>query len=175
MTADVSRIAGELQAPVAAVCRALQIRRSTVYARRRCHPTRRTAMAAALDVQVRAIHAESRGRYGCPRVHQELIRQGHRVGRKRVETRMRALGLVGRRPRRFRRTTEANASHCPAPNRLERRFQWAAPNRAWVGDITYVWTLAGQAYLACWSTCARGASWAGRCRLAATRSWPCER
>lgn len=148
MTADVSRIAGELGAPVAAVCRALQIPRSSAYARQRRRPPRRVLTTAALDVEVRAIHAESHGRYGSPRVHEELVRRGHRVGRKRVEARMRALGLVGRRPRRFRRTTEANPSHCPAANLLDRRFHWEAPNQAWVGDITYVWTLAGWAYLA---------------------------
>ncbi|HYX67482.1 MAG TPA: IS3 family transposase [Burkholderiales bacterium] len=148
MTADVSRIAGELGAPVAAVCRALQVPRSTAYARRGRPPSPRMRATAALDVKVRTVHAESHGRYGSPRVHQELARWGHRVGRKRVEARMRALGLVGRRPRRFRRTTEANPAHCPAPNLLDRRFQWAAPNRAWVGDITYVWTLTGWAYLA---------------------------
>lgn len=35
-----------------------------------------------------------------------------------------------------------------APNLLEQNFTAAAPNQAWVGDITYVWTLEGWAYLA---------------------------
>lgn len=61
---------------------------------------------------------------------------------------MRALGLRARRPKRFRRTTEADPSRMPAPNLLERRFDSWQPDEAWVGDITYVWTLAGWVYLA---------------------------
>lgn len=148
MTADVTRIAGELNAPVTAVCRAFDIPRSTVYARRGRPTSARAKDTAVLDVEVRAVHAESHGRYGSPRVFQQLRRQGRRVGKKRVEARMRALSLVGRRPRRFRRTTESDPTHVPAPNVLRRRFTWSQPNQAWVGDITYVWTARGWAFLA---------------------------
>ncbi|RYG75522.1 IS3 family transposase, partial [bacterium] len=135
-------------APVAAVCRTLKVARSTVYTRRRKTTTRREVETTALDVEVRAAHAESGGTYGSPRVHVALRRKGRRVSRKRVEARMRVLGLVGRRPRRYRRTTEANAEHDKARNLLDRRFEWPSPNQAWVGDITFVWTAQGWAYLA---------------------------
>ena len=148
MTADVHRLADETHASVAAVCRALEVPRSTVYARRSRAPSRRAAETASLDVEVAAIHRESKKRYGSPRVHQELRRRGQRVSRKRVEHRMRAQGLVGRRPKRFRRTTEANPTHIPAPNILDRRFDWPEPDQAWVGDITYLWTARGWVYLA---------------------------
>jgi putative transposase len=148
VTADVHRLADESQASVAAVCRTLSIPRSTVYARRAKAVSARERQTAAIDVEVKAVHTQSRGRYGSPRVHRELRRQGRHVSRKRVEARMRALNLVGRRPKRFRRTTKTDPSHLPAPNLLDRRFDWAAPNTAWVGDITYVWTALGWAYLA---------------------------
>jgi transposase InsO family protein len=61
---------------------------------------------------------------------------------------MRALGLCARRPKHFRRTTQSDRSHTPAPNLLARRFNWEVPNRAWAGDITYVWTAEGWCYLA---------------------------
>ena len=41
-----------------------------------------------------AIHAESRHRYGSPRVHMELRERGQRIGRKRVARLMRAAGCV---------------------------------------------------------------------------------
>ncbi|MDB4982029.1 MAG: family transposase [Myxococcales bacterium] len=148
MTADVTRIAGELNAPVTAVCRAFDIPRSTVYARRGRPASARAKDTAALDVEVRAVHAESHGRYGSPRVFHQLRRLGRNVSKKRVEARMRELSLVGRRPRRFRRTTESDPTHVPAPNVLDRRFRWPQPNHAWVGDITYVWTARGWAFLA---------------------------
>lgn len=61
---------------------------------------------------------------------------------------MRALGLQGKRPKRFRKTTRRNPLHAIAPNVLARRFMWSEPNQAWVGDITYVWTHSGWAFLA---------------------------
>jgi len=66
----------------------------------------------------------------------------------RVEASMRKQAIRGRRPKRFRRTTEANPAHIPAPNLLNREFTAERPNQVWVGDITYVWTQAGWAYLA---------------------------
>jgi putative transposase len=61
---------------------------------------------------------------------------------------MRKKGLCGKRPRRFRRTTIRDPRQQPAPNRLARQFRWKMPNQAWVGDITYVYTLGGWAYVA---------------------------
>lgn len=148
MTADVHLFADECKASVAAVCRALDVPRSTAYARRTRVPSRRAQQTAELDVAVKAAHAASEGRYGSPRVHQALRRTGYRVARKRIATRMRLLGLRARRPKRFRRTTEADPSKVAAPNLLARRFDGWQPEQAWVGDITFIWTLAGWVYLA---------------------------
>ncbi len=148
MSAAVHSLAKAANASVSAVCRVLEISRSTVYARQSPTPSARARATAALDVQIAAIHQESRGRYGSPRVHRELRRRGQRVGRKRVEARMRAQGLCGKRPRRFRRTTVRDPRQQPAPNRLARQFHRGKPNQAWVGDITYVYTLGGWAFVA---------------------------
>ena len=148
MTADVTRLAGETDSSIAAVCRALSVPRSSVYAQRSCPDSARGDDNARLDVEITAVHAESKRRYGSPRIHRELQRRGRRVGRKRVEARMRRLGLQGRRTKRCRRTSQADSSHTPAPNVLDRRFVWPSPNQAWVGDISYVWTQQGFVYLA---------------------------
>jgi transposase InsO family protein len=148
VTAHVHLIADESGTSVSAVCRVLGVPRSTVYARRARRPSKRAKETAALDVAVRAVHAQSERRYGSPRVHRELRRAGYHIARKRVAMRMRVLGLVARRPKRFRRTTDADPTKVPAPNVLARRFDGWRPDRAWVGDITYIWTLAGWAYLA---------------------------
>lgn len=149
MSADVHLMAAETDTSVAAVCRALEVPRSTVYARRGRPLSDRARETAKLDVEIAAVFAENKGRYGSPRVHRVIRNRCKRLGRKRVEARMRVLRLKARRPKRFRRTTEANPTHMPAPNVLDRRFDdWTRPNQAWVGDITYIWTHGGWVYLA---------------------------
>lgn len=148
MTVDVRRFATEVNASVSAVCKALGLSRSTVYSRANATLSARAVETVELDAAIQAEFAASGQRYGSPRVHQSLRRKGRRVSRKRVENRMRAMGLRGRVPKRFRRTTRSNPEHVPAPNVLERRFLWPEPNQAWVGDLTYVWTRNGWAYLA---------------------------
>lgn len=148
MTVDIRLFASEANASIAAVCKALGLSRSTVYARESAKLSARAVDTVELDAEIRHEFEASGKRYGSPRVHRALTGKGRKVSRKRVEHRMRTLGLQARRPKRFRRTTESNPRHVPAPNVLDRRFIWPEPNRAWAGDITYVWTLAGWAYLA---------------------------
>lgn len=148
MTAVVSELTHEAGASVSAVCRALGTSRSAVYARRQATSGPRARETAALDAEIAAVHSEHKGRYGSPRVHSTLKTRGHRIGKNRVARRMRALGLRGRRPKRFRRTTDSAHSFPVAANVLDRRFTWDRPNAAWVGDVTYIWTALGWVYLA---------------------------
>jgi putative transposase len=148
VTADVHLLADQTRTSVAAVGRALQLPRSSAYARRNRPLSRRALDTARLDVEVTAVHEGSKRRYGSPRVHRALRRQGRRVSRKRVEARMRALGLRSKRAKRFRCTTQADAAHAPSPNLLKRSFARAAPHQAWCGDITFIWTEQGWVYLA---------------------------
>jgi putative transposase len=130
------------------LCANLGVSRSGYYKWRSSSPSRRTRDDERLGAEIRAIHRASRERYGSPRIHAELRAQGRSVARKRVARLMRrhALRAVGRR--KFRRTTDSFHRHPVAPNLLEQDFRVDAPNRVWVGDITYVWTLEGWAYLA---------------------------
>ncbi len=136
------------QWPVDVQCDVLGVSRSGYYAWRGRPEAPRAADDAALVVEIKAAHKAGRGNYGSPRVHRELRAKGRRVGRKRVERLMRQQGIVARRKRRFRRTTDSNHPHPIAPNVLERNFDVELPNTAWVTDVTYVWTHEGWLYLA---------------------------
>jgi transposase InsO family protein len=131
------------------MCRVLDVSASGFHAWQRRQPAARAIADALLQVRIAAIHRASRQRYGSPRVHQEL-RQGQqiRVGRKRVARLMRQAGLVAKRARRFRVTTQSRHPYPVAPNVLDRQFAVAQPNRAWAADITYVPTGEGWLYLA---------------------------
>src|SRR5439155_16036710 len=112
---------------------------SGFYAWLRRKPSPRATADAALTERIRAAHARSRGTYGAPRVHAELRAAGQVAARKRVARLMRAAGLVGCRPRPFRRTTLTDPT-ARAEDLVRRDFRAAAPDRLWVADITYVRT-----------------------------------
>jgi putative transposase len=130
------------------MCRVLEVSRQGFYAWCQRRASRHRLDDDRLAARIKAIHAGSRGRYGSPRVHAQLRREGARVGKKRVERLMREQGLEARRKRKFRRTTDSNHDLPVAPNVLERDFDTDGPNQVWVTDITYVSTLEGWLYLA---------------------------
>jgi len=134
--------------PVRLLCRVLGVSRAGFYAWHTREPSPHAHADERLGLEIAAIHAESRRRYGSPRVHAELGDRGHRVGRKRVARLMRQRGLAGRRRRRFRATTDSRHAFPIASNILARQFAQAAPDVAWVTDITYIATGEGWLYLA---------------------------
>ncbi len=134
--------------PITILCRVLHVARSAYYAWARRGVSARTTADEALAQQVAAAHARSRRTYGAPRIHAELRAQGTRCARKRVARLMRAAGLTGCHRRRRVRTTVADPTRPPAPNLVARAFTASAPNRLWIGDITYVATQEGWLYLA---------------------------
>ena len=93
------------QRNVKRACELLEVSRAADYAYRTATPSARQRTDDELTEHVRQAHQASKGRYGAPRVHAELRRRGHRHARKRVARLMRAAGLCGRRPRRWKRTT----------------------------------------------------------------------
>ena len=134
--------------PISRLCAVMNVTRSGYYAWSSGRTTKRRSADMALGEAIAAIHVESRSTYGSPRVHAALIKKGHRVSRKRVARLMREQRLRGKRRRHFRKTTVVELSHEPAPNVLDRNFRTSAPDQAWAGDITYIWTREGWLYLA---------------------------
>ncbi len=134
--------------PLAAMCRVLEVSRSGYYRWLTAEPSERTREDDRLRPAVAAVHAESAGTYGSPRVHAELVDLGFEIGRHRVARLMREQGLSGVAPRRFRRTTDSKHNLGFAPDLVQREFNPTEPNRVWASDITYVWTDDGWAYLA---------------------------
>lgn len=134
--------------PVRILCAAVGVSPSGYYAWRARGPSARARSDAALTLEIRRSHARSRGTYGVPRVHADLLEAGFRVSRKRVARLMRAEGLAGVHRRRFVRTTIRDEHAEPFPDLVDRDFTAAGPDRLWVADITALPTRAGHCYLA---------------------------
>lgn len=139
------------QHAITTMCRVLRVSKAGYYAWVPRPPSAHTTADEQLADRIRAVHRASRRTYGSPRVQEELKAQGERHGRKRIARLMRTHGIRAKAVRRFRVTTDSKHAHPVAPNTLARQFavdQVAAPNRVWVGDITYLTTREGWLYLA---------------------------
>ena len=134
--------------PVRALCALLDVSPSGFYAWLGREPSARAVEDAELREAIGEVHAGSRGTYGSPRVHAELVAGGWTVGVNRVARLMREGGIRVRPARAFCRTTRSDAAHVPAPNELQRDFSAEGPNEKWGGDVTYVPTGEGWLYLA---------------------------
>jgi len=133
---------------IAAMCRVLDVSRQGFYRYVRSLSSPRIAREAELRERIAALHVESLGSYGSPRIRRELRKRGERVSKRRVERIMRGAGIVGTPRRRHRTTTRANPAHPVEANVLDRDFTATRPDQRWVTDITYIWTEEGWTYLA---------------------------
>ena len=121
---------------------------------------RQRAAAAPAPWQAAAQAAFTRHarRYGTRRLRAELRAEGHAVGRYALRSWLHRHGLraLSTRPQRPR-TTVADPAAVVAENRLLGQPAPTAPDRVWVGDITYLPLLGGRwCYLATWrDTCSR--------------------
>jgi len=85
-----------------------------------------------LTETLRTIHTVSRGTYGAPRVHAELVADGVRVGKNRIARLMRHAGVAGITRRKFAITTVRDGAR-QAPDLVDRSFTADAPNVLWGG------------------------------------------
>lgn len=130
------------------MCRVLEVSRSGYYAWLKRAPSERTKANAALLETIRAIHVESDGTYGAPRIHADLPSKGARASLNRVARVMRGAGIRGVSRRKWTKTTRRDRDARPAPDLLERDFTATGPDQVWVADITYIPTSSGFLYLA---------------------------
>jgi len=134
--------------PVTLMCRVLDVSRSGYYAWLGRGPSPRARANAALLVTIKAVHEESDGTYGSPRMHSELPDRGVQASLNRVARVMRTAGIQGVSRRRGVRTTWRSKEDAPAGDLVNRDFTATGPNQLWVADITYIPTWAGFLYLA---------------------------
>jgi putative transposase len=135
--------------PVALMCRALEVNRTSFHDWERRAPSDRALTDAWLTEKIKAIHEAKRKVYGAPRIHAELrMQHGIKVSRKRVERLMRAAGISGLVSRKRGRTTVRVPGVRVADDLVERQFRPDSPNVLWLADITYLRSWEGWLYLA---------------------------
>jgi putative transposase len=130
------------------LCHTLGVSRAGYYAWLARKASDAEVRRAELTEEVKAIHAEVKGRYGSPRIHAELVDRGHACSVNYVAQVMREAGIAARTKRKFRQTTDSNHELPTAENVLDRDFDPERPNESWCADVTYIPTREGWLYLA---------------------------
>jgi putative transposase len=117
--------------PVAVICEVLDYPRSQVYYQ---------AQEPVDETEIKAVIAKIAGKYptyGYRRITAQLQRQGHEINHKRVARLMGEMGIMGKPPRKRKRTTNSNHEYRRYSNRVM-NLSIDRPNQVWVGDITYI-------------------------------------
>jgi putative transposase len=130
------------------MCQVFNISRSGYYHWLKNPVSPRKKKDMQLKEKIRQIYKKSRQRYGSPRIHQQLLREGYAIGKKRVERLMSEIGICAVAKKKYKATTDSSHSKPVAENHLNRDFTPDKPNTSWVADITYIWTAEGWLYLA---------------------------
>ena len=111
-------------------------------------PSNRAVETQQIKEQIHTLYRESKGRYGSPKITDELRNSGWRVSRPRVARIMRSEGLRSIICKKFKGMTTDSSHNLPvAANILNRDFHALEPSEKWVSDITYLPTDQGWVYL----------------------------
>jgi putative transposase len=119
------------------MCRIYGVTRAGYYAWRSRERSERERQNEMLASEIRAVHTESRGTYGSPRVHQALRSRGHRVGKHRVARLMRTHGIKARVAT-IRYTNPSLQRYFGSIPNQQLDLELERPDQVWVGDITYL-------------------------------------
>jgi putative transposase len=133
---------------VAALCRSLGVSRSGYYDWSTRRPSQRDCSDARLLKSIEAIHKAHRGAYGALKTYKQLQAQGISAGKHRVARLRSQAGIEARRKQRFRVSVEHHKTPEAAPDLLNRAFTAPAPDKVWVGDMTFIRTRQGWLHLA---------------------------
>ena len=130
------------------MCQVLHVSRSGYYYCMKYPISKRKIEDMKLRQKILNIYRNSRKTYGSPRIYQQLLREGYRIGKKRVERLMQGLDIQAVAKKKYRATTDSRHTQPVAENHLHRKFRADKPNQVWVADITYIYTQEGWLYLA---------------------------
>ena len=131
------------------ICRTLEVSASAYYERRTGRRSARAIEDERLLARIREVHERNYCAYGYRRMSIALKREGESVGKGRVQRLMRKAEIQGAKRRgKSWRTTKPDPKAQRRPDLVERDFSATAPNRLWVGDLTFLRSWEGVTYLA---------------------------
>jgi putative transposase len=130
------------------MCKLLKVSRSSYYKSLNQVESKRSIENKRLKEEILKIYNDNKKRYGAPKIHKILIRQGESISLKRVQRFMNELGIKSIVCKKYKPYSSKNKVE-ERENILKRDFSTITINEKWVTDITYIHTLRdGWCYLA---------------------------
>ena len=142
----IAEIAQKTAGSIRAVCRVLELPRSSFY--HAAEPTPSQLADQQMGSLIESIFKRHRRRYGYRRIREELADRGVVCSASRIRRIMAQRGLRAIQPKNFVPRTSDGRADKPSPNLLAGQAPPQAPNRVWAGDITFIPVSSGWLYLA---------------------------
>lgn len=121
------------------MCHVLKVPKSTYYQSfKKVKSTYEIENEKILE-RIRVIHAESKQRYGAPKIHILLGKEGFLVSLNRVQRIMKKAELISVITKKYR-PTKSTGLVVERENILKQDFTTTDINQKWVADITYIHT-----------------------------------
>ncbi|MEX1211780.1 MAG: IS3 family transposase [Balneolaceae bacterium] len=133
--------------PIEKMSKVFGVSRSGYYRWLWASPSKRARENRRYRQKILTVWTDSRKRYGSPRIHRQLRRQGESLSRPRVARLMRSMGIASRIRSKWVVTTQSRHRYPVAPNLLERNFTADRIGEVLLGDITYLPSRRGWLYL----------------------------
>ena len=119
--------------PVSAMCRVLQVNRSTYYYEAKQQPDE-----SGLASEIKEIFRKSRNNYGTRKIKRELMKTGKQVSRRRIGRIMKREGLVSNYTTAQFKPQKDTCNESKTENVLNRQFQNREYRDIVISDLTYV-------------------------------------
>lgn len=130
------------------MCHILSVKPAAYYAWRRRGVSRRELDDQKIVRMIGEVYSDKRKRsYGSPRLAPELSDNGMACGKNKVARIMKQNNICAEIKRKHKYKKQHNKENYVASNSLNRNFNPKEINKAWVTDITYLWTRDGWSYL----------------------------
>ena len=130
------------------MCQLLEVSRSGYYEWLSRPPRVQAQVDQEVQDKIQRYFAQGRGTYGTRRIKHLLAQDGLQVSRRRIGRLLAQAGLRCKTRRKFKAPQTSGPAQTVAPNQLNREFTVQAPDKVYVGDITYLPTGEGWLYLA---------------------------
>ncbi len=126
----------------------LKVSRSGFYEYMHRRPSKQQVEREILSEKIKAVFHEHKGRYGAVRITKVLHNTGIMTNTKRVGKLMHLMGLYAKGSRYKYKHYNRKGASLSRPNLINQIFKATAPNKVWLGDMTYIPTKEGTLYLA---------------------------